>query len=172
MAQAQKGSVLTAAEANQLFRKLYGNWRVKTLIWQPELNKFSETVGQVRYSTDENEALTEMFDIAQPDGSIKHQEGTLRYAEAQQRFEFVQHDTFGRPMIMMVGKWDPRFNMIEMKPVKGQKNLTGRGKLRLQLQYFFFDDGSFKKVTKTPDGQGSYLIASEYHCRRQNTAGL
>jgi len=170
--QAQKKSTITVAEANAILQKMQGDWQVKTLIWQPEQRSFFESDGMVSYSTDDNKAVREQFDIAQPDGSTKHYEGMLRYAEDKQRFEFVELDEEGKASVMMQGKWDPRFNMLYLKPVKGQMRADGKRKLRQQLQYFFFDDGSLKKVTKTPDGKGNYLIAAEYHCKQQETVGL
>lgn len=170
--QAQKKQATTVAQANAILQKMQGDWRVKTLIWQPEQKSFFESDGIVSYSTDDNKAVREEFTVALPDSSTQHYKGMLRYAEDKQRFEFVQFDAEGKATVMMQGKWDPRFSMIYLKPVKGQMRADGKRKLRLQLQYFFFDDGSFKKVAKTPDGRGHYLIASEYHCLQQKTVGL
>ncbi|MBF9254008.1 DUF1579 family protein [Pontibacter sp. 172403-2] len=170
--QAQKNAKISVAEANAILQKMKGDWQVKTLIWQPDQKSFFESDGMVSYSTDDNKAVREQFDITQPDGSTKHYEGTLRYAEDKQRFEFVGLDDEGKASVMMQGKWDPRFSMLYFKPVKGQMRADGKKKLRQQLQYFFFDDGSLKKVTKIPDGKGNYLIAAEYHCKQQETVGL
>jgi len=170
--QAQKKQAITVAYANSILQKMQGDWQVKTLIWQPEQKSFFESDGIVSYKSDDNQVVHENFDVALPDGSTKHYEGMLRYAEDKQQFEFVQFDEEGKASVMMQGKWDLRFNMLYFKPVKGQMRTDGKRKLRQQLQYFFFDDGSLKKVTKTPDGKGNYLIASEYHCQAQKTVGL
>lgn len=39
-ANAQKTSEFTVADANSLFKKMYGTHRVKTMIWQPEKQQF------------------------------------------------------------------------------------------------------------------------------------
>ncbi len=171
-AQAQKKQKFSAVDADKVFQKMQGSWQVKTLVWQARDKRFSEEKGTVNYTTDADKALSESFDIAMPDGTTAHYTGKLRYVTDKNRFELVGYNTTGKPALVMLGKWNPRFNMIAMHPVNGQKQEDGKKRLRTRLQYFFFDDGSFKKVSITPNGRGDYVIASEYHCKKQSIVGL
>ncbi|WP_242916516.1 hypothetical protein [Pontibacter liquoris] len=173
--QAQKSKSFTLKNAMSLFNRMYGTRMVKTLIWQPEQQRFFETSGTVRYSLHQNKALREEFDIEQPDGSVKHVEGMLRYDTNKSRFEFVQYDTEGHATVMFAGKWDPDFAMIDLEPLKRQWQLNGKRRKQdqeLHLRYFFFPDGSFKKVVRTLEDTGDSAIAYEYHCLQQKIAGL
>ncbi|MCC9138176.1 hypothetical protein ACFSKU_00400 [Pontibacter silvestris] len=166
--QAQNKKMLTAEEAEELLQKTLGTWQVKALLWQPETKNFSEPRGRASFSSAPNGIVSEKFEIEQPDGRTERVEGTLRYSEIKKRFEFVQLDHKGNSTLLMYGKWNPNFSMITFRPAKGQKHIAGKA----LWQYFFFDDGSFKKVVRKPDTQGNYMIASEYHCLHINTAGL
>ncbi len=172
-ANAQKTSEFTVADANSLFKKMYGTHRVKTMIWQPEKQQFFEAAGSVRYSRNDNNTLREEFAIEQPDGTVLRYEGMLRYDVAKQQFESVQYDAAGNATIILQGKWDPNFAMIQLEPMKRQWKLNGKKRKQdtgLYLQYFFFDDGTFKKVLRSPEDAGDTSIAYEYHCVQHNIA--
>lgn len=166
--QAQKKKPLTPQEADKLLQKTLGSWQVKALVWQPETKQFTEPRGKASFSYAEDGTINESFEIVEPDGSISKIEGRIRYSELNKRFEFLQQDILGNSVLLMYGKWDPNFSMISFRPAKGQRRMAGR----VLWQYFFFDDGSFKKVVRTPDAQGTYTIAYEYHCMPATTAGL
>lgn len=165
-ASAQHRASLTPDQANDLLKKSIGSWEIKSVIWQPWLNKFAFSGGSASFRYDDDGCVHERLAIEQPDGRYEETEGLLRYSETNKRFELVQIDKVGNTNLIMYGKWDPDFNMIAFSPAKGQKHISDK----VIWQYFFFDDGSFKKVIRTPDGQGNSIIAAEFHCLQPNMA--
>ncbi|MFD2514453.1 hypothetical protein ACFSRY_11290 [Pontibacter locisalis] len=173
--QAQKGKSFTVADADRLFAKMYGTHEANTLIWLPQQQHFFEAIGKASYSLNKNNTLREIFEIKQPDGQVQQYEGMLRFCEDKAHFEFVQYDASGNALILMAGKWDPAFKMIQMEPIKRLWHLNGKKRDKyqeLQLQYFFFDDGSFKKVLRSSEGTGISSIVFEYHCLRRENRNL
>jgi len=170
LASAQHSRRLTADEANALLQHTVGSWQVKSLAWQPWQSKFAYSKGKANFSSDDDGCVREKLELVQPDGSVEGTDGVIRYSELNKRFEYVQLDKMGNTTLIMFGEWNPNFSMITFTPakVKGQYSLNSK----MMWQYFFFDDGSFKKVIRTPDGQGNYIIAAEFHCQQPKVAKL
>lgn len=161
----QKGS-LTADQANAIMQKTIGNWQIKSTLWQPWQNKFAYAGGTASFSYDDDGCVFESLEFEQPDGTVEEVQGRIRYSEVSRLFEFVQLDKKGNSTLVMIGEWNPDFNMIAFRPLKGQKHYASK----TAWQYFFFDDGSFKKVIRTPDGRGNSIIAAEFHCQQPKVA--
>lgn len=163
---AQHRASLTSDQASAILQKAIGSWEIKSVTWQPWLNKFAYSGGTASFRYDNDGCVHERLALEQPDGSIEKAEGLLRYSEQNKRFEYVQVDEMGNSNLIMFGEWNPDFSMIAFKPAKGQKHVAAS----VIWQYFFFDDGSFKKVIRTPDGQGNSIIAAEFHCQQPKVA--
>lgn len=163
---AQHRASLTADQANEILQKSLGSWEIKSVTWQPWLNKFAYSDGTASFRYDDDGCIHERLSLEQPDGSIEEAEGLIRYSDKNKRFEFVKIDKMGNSNLIMFGDWNPDFSMIAFKPAKGVKHLSDK----VIWQYFFFDDGSFKKVIRTPDGQGNSIIAAEFHCQQPKVA--
>lgn len=163
---AQNGSRLTPDEANNILEKTVGAWQVKSVAWQPWNSKFAFSEGSASYRYDNNGNVREHLSLVQPDGTVEEVEGLLRYSAQNKRFEFVQVDEAGGITLLMHGKWNPDFNMIVLTPAIAPRHVSSQ----VTWQYLFFDDGSFRKVVRTPDGKGNTMIAAEFHCQQPNVA--
>lgn len=163
---AQHKDKFTAAQANAILQKAVGHWQIKSVLWQPWQNKFAYAGGNAIFSNGVDGSIVESLELEQPDGTVEKIEGRIRYSELSRLFEFVQVDKKGNSTLVMLGEWNPDFNMIAFRPIKGQKHHASK----MVWQYFFFDDGSFKKVIRTPDGRGNSIIAAEFHCQQPKVA--
>ncbi|MCJ8167209.1 hypothetical protein MKJ04_20380 [Pontibacter sp. E15-1] len=168
VANAQTRGSLTADEANALLHHTLGAWQIDALTWQPWQHKFASVKGKASFSRVDEGGVREQLSVRQPDGSVEKMEGILRYSAQNKRFEYMQLDRKGNTTQILFGHWNPNFSMILFEPARGRKQAARQ----VLWQYFFFDDGSFKKVIRTPDGNGNHIIAAEFHCQQPKVADV
>ena len=173
--QAQKSKSLTAKEADQVLQRIVGNWQVSHYVRQYDFERenLKETKGSAKFSKDlQGNYVHEQTELKLPDGSSLHGESFIRYSEAQKQFEFVQLDKTGKSMVMMVGKWLPKYNTLVFRPVTGDKQWSSKIDPNLHCLYLFKDDGTFIRLTRTLDQYGNLAIISQDHYAYPEVAKL
>ena len=169
IAKAQKAKRVSVEEANELLQKVAGNWQVDFSLWQPQTKEFLTSSGDASFSKQQQATyVREQFKITKPDGSIEEGEGFLSYSEKNKRFEFVQIDNTGKSTLLLTGEWYPENNTLLLTPESGLEKWGSRNGTPMQLQYIFFEDGTFMKAIRTPDGKGNYTLFSQYHYKARS----
>ncbi|RDV15294.1 DUF1579 domain-containing protein [Pontibacter diazotrophicus] len=169
--QAQGNKTLTSKEADQLLQRIVGNWQVNQ--YDSDRGKFIETKGTANFSRDSKDNYVhEQLELLQPDGSAMQGDGFLRYSEEQNRFELVQLDKNGKSIVLMVGKWLPKYNTLAFTPVKGEKQWSSKIDPSMHCLYIFKHDGTFMKINRTIDKNGNLKATSQYHFSLPGVAKL
>lgn len=167
MAQKQKG--LSVAEANAILQKTAGAWEIDFSLWQPQSKQFLKSTGNANFSKQKGCYVREEFKVTKPDGTIEEGEGFLSYSEANKRFEFVQIDNSGKSTMLLTGQYFPENKTLVLNPENGLEQWAQKNGIAMQLQYVFFEDGTFMKSYRTSDAKGNYSLFSQYHYKAKSS---
>ncbi|MFD3000709.1 DUF1579 family protein [Pontibacter toksunensis] len=173
--QAQNNTPLTAkqAEANQLLQRIVGNWQVSRYEKQHNSKELKLAKGNTKFTKGlEGDYVHELSKIKNTDGSSVEGESFIRYSETMKRYEHVQVDKNGKSIVVMVGKWSPKYNALTFRPLTGEGQWSSKVDPNMQCVYLFKDDGSFIRVTRTLDQQGNFTILSQDHYSNSSVASL
>lgn len=160
-------------QANQILQRIVGNWQVNHYVRQADKEAQMEAQGIAKFSKSfQDDYVHEQFDLQKPDGSSMQGESYLRYSEAQDRYEYVQLDKKGKSIMMMVGKWSPKYNTLIFRPLKGEGQWSSKIDPNLQCLYIFKGDGTFLRLTRTFDKHGNCIILNQDYYTNSSVANL
>lgn len=173
--QAQNNTPLTAkqAEANQLLQRIVGNWQVSHYAKQQGSKELQLAKGSTKFSKGlKGDYVHEQSNIKNTDGSSVEGESFIRYSETMKRFEHVQVDKNGNSIVVMVGKWSPKYKTLAFTPLKGEGQWSSKIDPYMQCLYLFKEDGTFIRVNRTVDKNGNFTIISQDHYSSAGVASL
>lgn len=87
----------------------------------------------------------------------------IKYSPRYERFELVQVDEAAESILKLTGYWNPSTNTLEFRPIDHHSQWGSTGTFALQWNYTFNEDGRFVKTMKIPDGEGAWILQSNYH---------
>lgn len=154
---------ISPALADSLLNRMVGTWEIKSKFRNPETNKTDTLQGKATWKkTLSNQYIQEHFELNLY-GDLLKGEGYLRYSPLYRRFEFIQMDEFSPGSLILVGSWDSNNRILSFRPISGYSQWGDKGELQLEWDYYFYDDGSFRKEMRLPDKKGKFVFASDYH---------
>lgn len=154
---------LSKTEVTQLFEKVLGGWQVKTRVWSSKENKYKNISGTARLEKRlKDNYVHEDFSLDWF-GTLLHGEGFIRYSPLHQRFDFVQLDDFSSSPLKLIGTWDAEKKKLSFRPVFNHAQWDSRSPEWFYWDYYFYDDGSFKKEIWEKNKEGEFKLTSDYH---------
>jgi hypothetical protein len=154
---------LSQAEVTKLFENVNGKWEVKARAWSSKVNGYKELSGSAIFEKRlKDNYIHEDFSIDWF-GTLLHGEGFVRYSPLHQRFDFVQLDDFSSSPLKLIGTWDGAKKKLSFRPIFNHAQWDSKKPEWFYWDYYFYDDGSFKKEIWEKNKQGEFKLTSDYH---------
>jgi hypothetical protein len=149
--------------ADSLLKCMIGHWEIKSRFWNPDKQQMDTCEGKASWEKVlNNQYIQEHFELNYFGENLKGQ-GFMRYSPFYQRFEFIQMDEFSESSLLLIGYWDEKVKILSFRPVSGYSQWGDKEALKLEWDYYFYEDGSFRKEMRFPDRNGKFVFASDYH---------